>query len=147
MDLLVSLCKRRGLIFQSSEPYGGIGGFWDYGPVGVELRNRIKSNWWRGMVQYRDDVVGLDTTIIAHPQTWVASGHVDSFSDPMVDCKECKKRFRADQIPDTKKCPECNGEKIIRRKWHGHHVETKTCPSCKGTGLKWVKRLKKEDKV
>ncbi len=110
MDLLVSLCKRRGIIFQSSEPYGGIGGFWDYGPVGVELRNRIKSNWWAHMVQYRDDVVGLDTSIIAHPETWVASGHVDSFSDPMVDCKECKKRFRADQIPDSKQCPECCGE-------------------------------------
>ncbi len=110
MDLLVSLCKRRGFIFQSSEPYGGIGGFWDYGPVGVELRSRIKANWWRTMVQYRDDVVGLDTSIIAHPQTWVASGHVESFSDPMVDCKECKKRFRADQIPDTKVCPECKGE-------------------------------------
>jgi glycyl-tRNA synthetase len=112
MDLLVSLCKRRGFIFQSSEPYGGIGGFWDYGPVGVELRNRVKSHWWRYMVQYRDNVVGLDTSIVAHPQTWVASGHVDSFSDPMVDCKQCKRRFRTDQMPDPEatKCPECGGD-------------------------------------
>jgi len=117
MDLLVSLCKRRGFIFQSSEPYGGINGFWDYGPVGVELRNRIKNNWWQHMVQFRENVVGLDTSIIAHPQTWVASGHVESFSDPMVDCKKCKARFREDQLASSS-CPEkpsqrpgeCGGE-------------------------------------
>jgi glycyl-tRNA synthetase len=98
MEKLVSLAKRRGFIFQSSEIYGGINGFWDYGPVGVELRNNIKSFWWERMVRLRDDVVGVDTSIIAHPQTWVASGHVASFSDPMVDCKTCKGRFRADHI-------------------------------------------------
>jgi len=98
MEKLVSLAKRRGFIFQSSEIYGGINGFWDYGPVGVELRNNIKNFWWQRMVRLRDDVVGVDTSIICHPQTWVASGHVASFSDPMVDCKTCKGRFRADHI-------------------------------------------------
>src|SRR5215831_4671939 len=98
MEKLVSLAKRRGFIFQSSEIYGGINGFWDYGPTGVELRNNIKNFWWQRMVRLRDDVVGVDSSIICHPQTWVASGHVASFSDPMVDCKTCKGRFRADHI-------------------------------------------------
>lgn len=116
MDTLVSLCKRRGFIFQSSEIYGGINGFWDFGPVGVELKRRVKESWWQRMVRERDDVVGVDTSIIAHPQTWVASGHVKSFSDPMVDCKKCKRRFKADDLPqndknkDGKHCPECGGE-------------------------------------
>jgi len=98
MEKLVSLAKRRGFIFQSSEIYGGINGFWDYGPVGVELRNNIKNFWWKRMVRMRENVVGVDTSIICHPQTWVASGHVESFSDPLVDCKVCKGRFRADHI-------------------------------------------------
>jgi len=98
MEKLVSLAKRRGFIFQSSEIYGGINGFWDYGPVGVELKNNIKNFWWEKMVRGRDDVVGVDTSIIAHPQTWVSSGHVKSFSDPLVDCKICKGRFRADHL-------------------------------------------------
>jgi glycyl-tRNA synthetase len=110
METLASLCKRRGIIFQSSEIYGGINGFWDYGPIGAELRRRIKDSWWRRMVQSREDVVGLDTTIVAHPQTWVASGHVKSFSDPMVDCKGCKRRFRGDDIDGSGKCPECQAE-------------------------------------
>lgn len=98
MEKLVSLAKRRGFVFQSSEIYGGINGFWDYGPVGVELRNNIKQFWWKRIVQLRDDVVGVDTSIICHPKTWEASGHLACFSDPMVDCKVCKGRFRADQI-------------------------------------------------
>lgn len=111
MDDLVSLCKRRGFIFQNSEIYGGINGFWDFGPVGVELKRRIKESWWTFMVRDQDNVVGIDTSIIAHPQTWVASGHVKSFSDPMVDCKKCKRRFRADHIADAGTvCPECGGE-------------------------------------
>lgn len=101
MEKLVSLAKRRGFIFQSSEIYGGINGFWDYGPVGVELKNNIKNFWWRRLVRDREDVVGVDTTIIAHPQTWVSSGHVKSFSDPLVDCKRCKGRFRADHLDST----------------------------------------------
>ncbi len=109
METLVALCKSRGFIFQSSEIYGGINGFWDFGPIGCELKRRVKDNWWRNMVQWRENVVGIDTSIIAHPTTWVASGHVGHFSDPMVDCKKCKKRFRLDEIKETK-CPECGGE-------------------------------------
>ncbi len=106
-DTLVSLCKQRGFIFQSSEIYGGIGGFWDYGPLGVELKNNIKQSWWRRVVQGRDDVVGLDAAIVMNAQTWIASGHVEEFTDPLVDCKACKKRFRADAIANNT-CPECS---------------------------------------
>ncbi|MDR3637346.1 MAG: glycine--tRNA ligase [Isosphaeraceae bacterium] len=98
MDKLVSLCKRRGFIFPSSEIYGGINGFWDYGPLGVELKRNIKDAWWRDNIHLRDDMVGLDCSIIMNPKVWEASGHVGGFSDPMVDCKDCKGRFRADQI-------------------------------------------------
>ena len=98
MEKIVSLCKRRGLIFQSSEIYGGINGFWDYGPLGAELKRNVKERWWKSMTQYRDDIVGLDASIIMHPKIWEASGHTTTFSDPMVDCLLTKKRFRADQI-------------------------------------------------
>jgi len=98
MEEIVGLCKRRGFIFPSSEIYGGYNGFYDYGPLGVELRNNIKQAWWRDMVQRRDDIEGLDSTIIMHPDIWKASGHVDGFSDPMVDCRESKLRYRADQL-------------------------------------------------
>ncbi|HEY3857842.1 MAG TPA: glycine--tRNA ligase [Verrucomicrobiae bacterium] len=98
MERIVSLCKRKGLVFQSSEIYGGINGFWDYGPLGAELKRNVKDLWWRSMTQRRDDVVGLEATIIMHPKIWEASGHTATFSDPMVDCLLTKKRFRADQI-------------------------------------------------
>src|SRR5438093_1256794 len=98
MEKIVSLCKRRGFIFQSSEIYGGINGFWDYGPLGAELKRNVKELWWNEMTRQRDDVAGLEATIIMHPQIWKASGHVDTFSDPMCDCLLTKKRFRADQI-------------------------------------------------
>ena len=98
MEKLASLCKRRGFIFQSSEIYGGIGGFWDYGPLGVELKRNIKDAWWEDVVRAHDNIVGLDCSIIMNPKVWVASGHVGGFSDPMVTCKECKKHQRADQI-------------------------------------------------
>ena len=98
MEKIVSLCKRRGFIFQSSEIYGGINGFWDYGPLGAELKRNVKDAWWRSMTRDRDDVVGLDASIIMHPKIWEASGHTSTFSDPMVDCLLTKKRFRADQI-------------------------------------------------
>ena len=98
MEKIVSLCKRRGFIFQSSEIYGGLNGFWDYGPLGAELKRNIKDCWWRSMTQLRDDVVGLDASIIMHPKIWEASGHTSTFSDLMVDCLLTKKRFRADQI-------------------------------------------------
>jgi glycyl-tRNA synthetase len=125
METVVSLCKRRGFIFQSSEIYGGVGGFWDYGPLGVELKNNIKNAWWRATVQQRDDVVGLDASIIMNPRTWVASGHVDTFADPMVDCKSCKRRFRADELMERKHEPESV---------HGHTVDTTgvRCPECDG---------------
>jgi glycyl-tRNA synthetase len=98
MERIVSLCKRRGFVFQSSEIYGGINGFWDYGPLGAELKRNVKDFWWRVMTQRRDDIVGLDATIIMHPKIWEASGHATTFADPMVDCLLTKKRFRADQI-------------------------------------------------
>jgi glycyl-tRNA synthetase len=98
MEKIVSLCKRRGFIFQSSEIYGGLNGFWDYGPLGAELKRNIKERWWRSMTQLREDVVGLDASIIMHPKIWEASGHTSTFSDLMVDCLLTKKRFRADQV-------------------------------------------------
>src|ERR1022692_2647569 len=98
MEKIVSLCKRRGFVFQSSEIYGGLNGFWDYGPLGAELKRNVKELWWNTMTRQRDDVAGLEATIIMSPQIWKASGHVDTFSDPMCDCLLTKKRFRADQI-------------------------------------------------
>jgi glycyl-tRNA synthetase len=105
MDKLVSLAKRRGFVFQSSEIYGGIGSVWDYGPLGVELKKNIKERWWRAMVHQRDDIEGLDAAILMHPRVWEASGHVAGFTDPMVDCKTCKGRFRADKLEDAR-CPQ-----------------------------------------
>ena len=96
MDKLVSLCKRRGFIFQSSEIYGGLGSVWDYGPLGVELKKNVKDRWWHAMVHARDDIEGLDAAILMHPRVWEASGHVAGFTDPLVDCRQCKNRFRAD---------------------------------------------------
>ncbi len=105
MDKIVSLCKRRGFIFQSSEIYGGLGSAWDYGPLGVELKRNVKAAWWKSVVHGRDDVVGLDASILMHPETWRASGHTENFTDVLVDCKNCKKRFRKDHIDE--KCPSC----------------------------------------
>lgn len=112
METIVSLCKRRGFVFQGSEIYGGIGGFWDYGPLGVELKNNIKRAWWKAMVQDRDDVVGIDSAIIMNPNAWVASGHVETFTDPLVECKNCHKRFREDQIPGDA-CPNCGNKNTM----------------------------------
>ncbi len=109
MDKIVSLAKRRGFVFPSSEIYGGFGSTWDYGPLGVELKRNIKGLWWRDMVQRRDDIVGLDAAILMSPLVWQASGHLAGFVDPMVDCKNCKHRFRADHI-EGDKCPDCGGE-------------------------------------
>lgn len=107
MEKIVSLCKRRGFVFQDSEIYGGIGGFWDFGPLGVLLKNNIKHLWWKAVVLSRDDVYGFESTIISHPAVWKASGHKTCFSDPLVECKKCHKRFRADKVSDT--CSECGG--------------------------------------
>jgi glycyl-tRNA synthetase len=106
MEKLVSLCKRRGFIFPSSEIYGGLSSCWDYGPLGVEMKRNIKSAWWQTIVQSRDDVVGLDTSILMHPRVWEASGHVTGFSDPLVECKKCNLRFRADELKEQK-CTVC----------------------------------------
>ena len=126
MDKMMSLSKRRGFMFQSSEIYGGLGSTWDYGPLGVELKRNVKEAWWRSVITGRDDMVGLDAAILMHPQTWVASGHVENFSDPLVECKDCNSRFRQDHLleaagidPESPeavaalqelKCSNCNGE-------------------------------------
>ena len=126
MDKMMSLSKRRGFMFQSSEIYGGLGSTWDYGPLGVELKRNVKEAWWRSVITERDDMVGLDAAILMHPQTWVASGHVANFSDPLVECQECNSRFRQDHLleavgvdPESPeavaalkelKCPNCSGE-------------------------------------
>ncbi|MGD1823086.1 MAG: glycine--tRNA ligase [Pleomorphochaeta sp.] len=107
MDKIVSLCKRRGFIFQSSEIYGGLNGAYDYGPLGVQLKNNIRDFWWKEMTQLHDNIVGIDASILMASKVWEASGHVSNFSDPMVDCKECKSRFRADQIDLNAPCPVC----------------------------------------
>jgi len=100
MEKLVSLAKRRGYVFQSSEIYGGTGSVWDYGPLGIELKRNVKELWWSRMVHQRDDVEGLDAAILMHPRVWEASGHVEGFTDPLVECRVCKKRFRQDTLPD-----------------------------------------------
>ncbi|HOK40687.1 MAG TPA: glycine--tRNA ligase [bacterium] len=109
MNKIVSLCKKRGFIFQSSEIYGGINSCWDYGPVGIELKLNIKNFWWRTMTYSYSNIVGIDASILMHPLVWHASGHVNAFTDPLVDCKNCKHRFRADAVNDNK-CPDCGGE-------------------------------------
>jgi len=115
MEKIVSLCKRRGFIFQGSEIYGGLNGVWDYGPLGVELKRNLKDYWWRVIVRERDDVVGMDGAILTHRAVLKASGHEDTFSDPMVDCRTCKARLRADQLPEKngiKQCPNCGGKDL-----------------------------------
>jgi glycyl-tRNA synthetase len=134
MEKIVSLCKRRGFIFPGSEIYGGLANTWDYGPLGVELKNNVKRAWWKAMVQMRGDVVGLDAAILMHPKTWEASGHVEGFTDPLVDCKSCHKRWRADHLLEDKgmkpdfrpgvwekakiECPDCGGELTEVRKFN-----------------------------
>ncbi len=125
MDKIVNLSKRRGFVFQSSEIYGGLASCWDYGPLGVELKRNVKEAWWRDIVTTRPDVVGLDCAIMMHPKVWEASGHLENFTDPLVDCKRCKQRFRADQL-DQVQCPEkpskhpgeCEGELTEARQFN-----------------------------
>ena len=106
-DTIVNLAKKRGFVFQSSEIYGGLRSAYDYGPLGVELLRNVKDQWWRTMVQLRGDVIGLDSAVIQAPQVWVASGHVTSFSDPLVECRNCHNRFRLDKLEDPDQCPSC----------------------------------------
>ncbi len=114
MDKIVALCKRRGFVYPSSEIYGGLSATWDYGPLGVELKRNIHNLWWNQMTRHHENIIGLDAAILMHPRTWEASGHVDNFSDPLVDCKLCKTRYRADhlkpEIIARRKCPSCSGE-------------------------------------
>jgi glycyl-tRNA synthetase len=122
MEKIISLCKRRGFIFQGSEIYGGLAGTWDYGPYGVALKNNIKKLWWKMFVQDRGDMYGMDAAIIMNPKAWVASGHVSGFSDPLVECQKCQHRFRADQIDSSadgkNKCPDCGGKLGEERKFN-----------------------------
>ncbi len=118
MEKIVSLCKRRGFIFQSSEIYGGLNSCWDYGPLGVELKRNVKDAWWRSVVYERSDIYGLDASILMHPEVWRASGHIEGFSDPLVDCKKCKHRFRQDHLEDRSICPDCGGELTEARQFN-----------------------------
>jgi len=117
MEKITSLAKRRGFIYPGSEIYGGFAGFWDYGPLGIELKNNIKREWWKSMVYGREDVVGLDAAIIMNPKVWEASGHVEAFTDPLVECKKCHHRFRADKVEDGK-CPDCGGSLTEPKKFN-----------------------------
>src|SRR5215471_2053936 len=110
MEKVVNLCKRRGFVFPSAEIYGGFRSTYDYGPIGVLLLRNVKDAWWRSMVQLRDDVVLLDAAILSPPAVWEASGHLANFTDPLVDCKVCKNRFRADQLEDPHQCPSCGAK-------------------------------------
>lgn len=109
MEKVVSLCKRRGFVYPGSEIYGGFQGFWDYGPLGVEMKNALKRHWWRWMTVDHENIVGIDGAIITNPKVWEASGHIKNFVDPMAECKSCHKRFKADDLT-SKRCPECEGD-------------------------------------
>ncbi len=117
MDKIISLCKRRGFIFPGSEIYGGLANSFDYGPLGVELKNNIKNAWWKRFVHQRDDVVGIDAALIMNPKVWMASGHLENFSDPLVECKKCHHRFREDTL-EGKACPDCKGELMSARQFN-----------------------------
>src|ERR1044071_5074314 len=127
MEKIVSLCKRRGFIFQSSEIYGGLNGAWDYGPLGVELKRNLKNYWWQVTVHERDDVVGMDVSILTHPAVLKASGHVEGFSDPMIDCRTCKAHLRLDQLvekKEMKQCPSCGGKDFTEARQFNLMFET-----------------------
>ena len=132
MEKIVSLCKRRGFIYQGSEIYGGLAGTWDYGPLGVRLKNNVKSVWWNLFVDSREDMYGLDAAILMNEKVWQASGHVDGFSDPLVECDKCKKRFRADHV-DGKDCPSCSKGKLGEERQFNMMFETKV-GAMEGTG-------------
>lgn len=130
LDTLVSLCKRRGFIFPGSDIYGGLANTWDYGPLGVELKNRIKQLWWKTFVRRRPDMVGLDASILMNPKVWEASGHVSSFTDPLVDCKNCKQRFRGDKLLEEKLGVEAVAVLKLEQVQPMLMAEKTMCPSC-----------------
>jgi len=159
MDKLSSLCKRRGFIFQSSEIYGGLASTWDFGPLGVELKRNVKNFWWQDLVVSREDVVGMDASILMHPKVWEASGHVENFHDPLIDCKNCKARFRVDKGVFYFKCSSCdlnfrvnNGFLEMKdefKKYFGadlfaeepDHYKNSDCPHCDGKGTVDTEKL------
>jgi len=122
LQKVTSLAKRRGIIYPNSEIYGGIGGFYDYGPVGVEMKNNLKRMWWKNMVDLREDVVGIDGTIITHPKVWEASGHIENFGDEVVECKKCHHRFRTEEV--SKKCPDCGSKEFTEPRSYNLLFET-----------------------
>ena len=138
MEELVALCKRRGFIFQSNEIYGGLQGLYDYGPLGVELKNNIKQAWWSAMVYERDDVEGLDASILTNPKVLKHSGHEDTFSDPMVDCRSCKARWREDHI-DTSKCPACGSEDLTEPRPFNLMFKTNVGPVDDGSSFAYLR--------
>ena len=138
MEELVALCKRRGFIFQSNEIYGGLQGLYDYGPLGVELKNNIKQAWWSAMVYERDDVEGLDASILTNPKVLKHSGHEDTFSDPMVDCRSCKSRWREDHI-DTSKCPACGSEDLTEPRPFNLMFKTSVGPIDDGSSFAYLR--------
>ena len=142
MEKIVSLCKRRGFIFQSSEIYGGLNGAWDYGPLGVELKRNLKNYWWRVMVHERDDVVGMDGAILTHPAVLKASGHVEGFSDPMIDCRTCKAHLRADQLVEkkgVKQCPNCGGKDLTEARQFNLMFETHVGASAEESSVAYLR--------
>tara|TARA_B100000686_G_scaffold317928_1_gene367138 strand:- start:883 stop:2232 length:1350 start_codon:yes stop_codon:yes gene_type:complete len=138
MEELVSLCKRRGFIFQSSDIYGGIKGLYDFGPMGVELKNNLKQSWWKSMVYERDDVEGLDSSILTNPEVLKYSGHEDTFSDPLVDCKSCKNRFREDQLINNS-CPTCKSKKLTEPRPFNLMFKTSIGPIDDGTTFSYLR--------
>jgi glycyl-tRNA synthetase len=138
MEELVSLCKRRGFIFQSSEIYGGLQGLYDYGPLGVELKNNLKQSWWASMVYDRDDVEGLDASILTHPEVLKYSGHEDTFSDPMIDCRSCKSRWRADTLEGSK-CPSCKSSDLTEPRPFNLMFKTSVGPIDDGSNFAYLR--------
>ena len=138
MDDLVSLCKRRGFIFQSNDIYGGIKGLYDYGPMGVELKNNLKQSWWKSMIYERDDIEGLDSSILTAPEVLKQSGHEDTFSDPLVDCKSCKSRWREDQLVN-KSCPNCKSKDLTEPRPFNLMFKTSIGPVDDGTSFAYLR--------
>jgi glycyl-tRNA synthetase len=138
MEELVALCKRRGFVFQSNEIYGGLQGLYDYGPLGVELKNNLKQAWWTAMIYDRDDVEGLDASILTHPEVLKYSGHEDTFSDPLVDCKSCKSRWKSDQI-DDQKCPSCGSRDLTEPRPFNLMFKTSVGPVDDGSSFAYLR--------
>src|SRR5216683_1553569 len=139
LDTIVNLAKRRGIAFGSSEIYGGLRSTWDYGPLGVELKDNVKRAWWRAMVQLREDVVGLDAAILMHPRVWEASGHVESFTDPLVECMSCHHRFRADHLSDPPVCPDCGNRQFTDARNFNLMFKTYAGPVEDSGALVWLR--------